>query len=411
MVYQAELDFLCNTLEKCRIKTTFLNPGIKLNEQFDIGIRAMLHEEDNKEKSFLDIVNPLAEATIYKLVDHFSATYLFFLLPNKGVENLMLIGPYLTVVPVTEQIMEWSEKNGIAPKYYKQIETYYASIPLMPENNQIFAMLDSLGETIWGGADKFSFVDINKEIVYVPQINSKKDDRESDDTIWNMKMMENRYAYENEMMKIVSEGRVHKMDIMLSTLSNLRFEQRLADPVRNGKNYCIIMNTLLRKAAEQGGVHPLYLDGVSSNFAVEIEQITSEKSIYDLMQNMFRTYCVLVKKHSIKGFSAPVQKAITYIDSDISANISTSTLAGKQNVSASYLSSIFKKETGKSVTEYINTKRVELAKDLLKKTNLQVQTIAQHCGIMDMNYFSKVFKKYVGKTPKEYRESFHNKKL
>ena len=411
MVYQAELDFLCNTLEKCRIKTTFLNPGIKLNEQFDIGIRAMLHAEDNKEKSFLDIVNPLAEATIYKLVDHFSATYLFFLLPNKGVENLMLIGPYLTAVPVTEQIMEWSEKNGIAPKYYKQIETYYASIPLMPENNQIFAMLDSLGETIWGGADKFSFVDINKEIVYVPQINSKKEDRESDDTIWNMKMMENRYAYENEMMKIVSEGRVHKMDMMLSTLPNLRFEQRLADPVRNGKNYCIIMNTLLRKAAEQGGVHPLYLDGVSSNFAVEIEQITSEKSIYDLMQNMFRTYCVLVKKHSMEGFSAPVQKAITYIDSDISANISTSTLAGKQNVSASYLSSIFKKETGKSVTEYINTKRVELAKDLLKKTNLQVQTIAQHCGIMDMNYFSKVFKKYVGKTPKEYRESFHNKKL
>ena len=175
MVYQAELDFLCNTMEKCHIKTTFLNPDIKLNEQFDIGIRAMLHEEDNKEKSFLDIVNPLAEATIYKLVDHFSATYLFFLLPNKGVENLMLIGPYLTAVPVTEQIMEWSEKNGIAPKYYKQIETYYASIPLMPENNQIFAMLDSLGETIWGGTDKFSFVDINKEIERLSWLNQNID--------------------------------------------------------------------------------------------------------------------------------------------------------------------------------------------------------------------------------------------
>ncbi|MBR3808323.1 MAG: AraC family transcriptional regulator [Lachnospiraceae bacterium] len=411
MFYQAELDFLCNTLEKCQIKTTFLNPNIRLSEQVDIGLQVMLQAGETDDKSFFELVNPVEEATIYKMIDSFSATYLFFLLPNKGVENLILIGPYLTGIPSTEQIMELAEKNGIPPKYYKQIEAYYGSIPLLAENNQIFAMLDSFGEIIWGGVDKFTFVDINKEITYVPQMFSKKEENTTEDFLWDMKMMENRYAYENEMIKIVSEGRVHKIDMMFSHLSNLRFEQRLADPVRNGKNYCIIMNTLLRKGAEQGGVHPLYLDSVSSNFAMEIEQMTSEKAIHELMQNMFRTYCVLVKKHSTKGFSAPVQKTITYIDSDIGANISTSMLANMQNVSASYLSSIFKKETGKSITEYINLKRVEMAKDLLKKTNLQVQTIAQHCGIMDMNYFSKVFKKYTGKTPKEYRESFRKNKV
>lgn len=411
MFYQAELDFLCNTLEKCQIKTTFLNPNIRLSEQVDIGLQVMLQAGETDDKSFFELVNPVEEATIYKMIDSFSATYLFFLLPNKGVENLMLIGPYLTGIPSTEQIMELAEKNGIPPKHYKQIEAYYGSIPLLAENNQIFAMLDSFGEIIWGGVDKFTFVDINKEITYVPQMFSKKEENTTEDILWDMKMMENRYAYENEMIKIVSEGRVHKIDMMFSHLSNLRFEQRLADPVRNGKNYCIIMNTLLRKGAEQGGVHPLYLDSVSSNFAMEIEQMTSEKAIHELMQNMFRTYCVLVKKHSTKGFSAPVEKTITYIDSDIGANISTSMLANMQNVSASYLSSIFKKETGKSITEYINLKRVEMAKDLLKKTNLQVQTIAQHCGIMDMNYFSKVFKKYTGKTPKEYRESFRKNKV
>lgn len=409
MFYQSELNFLCNTLEKCHIKTMFLNPYAKLDEHMEWGLLSMLQTEEKRETSFLDVVNPLEEETIYKLVDRFSCTHIFLLLPNKGVENLLLIGPYLTNIPTPEAIMEWSEKSGIAPKWQKQIETYYNSIPLLPENNQIFAMLDSFGETIWGGTDKFSVVDINKEIIYVPQMYSGKNEKLTDDTAWNMKMMENRYAHENEIMKIVSEGRVHKIDVMFSSLANFRFEQRLADPVRNGKNYCIIMNTLLRKAAEQGGVHPLYLDDISSNYAIEIEQMASEKAIYELMHNMFRTYCVLVKKHSVKGFSAPVQKAITQIDSDISSAITTSTLAQKQNVSASYLSSIFKKETGKTITEYINAKRVDMAKDLLKRTNLQVQTIAQHCGIMDMNYFSKVFKKYVGKTPKEYRESLRNK--
>ena len=42
---------------------------------------------------------------------------------------------------------------------------------------------------------------------------------------------------------------------------------------------------------------------------------------------------------------------------------------------------------------------------LLATTKLQIQTIAQHCGILDVHYFSKVFKKSVGVTPKQYRET------
>lgn len=36
---------------------------------------------------------------------------------------------------------------------------------------------------------------------------------------------------------------------------------------------------------------------------------------------------------------------------------------------------------------------------------MQIQTIAQHCGISDINYFTRIFKKQIGKTPKEYRNS------
>ena len=85
MFYQSELNYFCNTLEKCHIKTTFLNPGTKLDEQMDFGLRAMFSGDERIENSFLEIVNPIEESTIYKLIDIFSATYYFFLLPNKGV--------------------------------------------------------------------------------------------------------------------------------------------------------------------------------------------------------------------------------------------------------------------------------------------------------------------------------------
>jgi YesN/AraC family two-component response regulator len=188
-------------------------------------------------------------------------------------------------------------------------------------------------------------------------------------------------------------------------MSAASFEQRLSDSVRNMKNYCIIMNTLLRKAAENGGVHPVYLDSVSSGFAKKIESINAVSEMPTLMNEMIRSYCRLVSKHSIRKYSLPVQKAITYIDSDLTMDLSLSSLAAMQNVSAGYLSALFKQETGQTITEHVNQKRIKYAMRLLKTTKLQVQTIAQHCGIVDVHYFSKLFKKYVGKTPKEYRES------
>jgi YesN/AraC family two-component response regulator len=112
-----------------------------------------------------------------------------------------------------------------------------------------------------------------------------------------------------------------------------------------------------------------------------------------------------VYKHSIKRYSPIVQKTILVIDSDISAELSLKTLAQKQCISSGYLASIFKKETGKTVSEYIKDRRIEHAIYLLTTTHLQIQTVALHCGIMDVQYFSKVFKKKTGKNPKEFRES------
>ena len=65
---------------------------------------------------------------------------------------------------------------------------------------------------------------------------------------------------------------------------------------------------------------------------------------------------------------------------------------------------LISKETGVTLTEFVSKKRIDHAAFLLTSTNLQIQTIAQHCGIFDVNYFTKTFKKITGKTPKEYRE-------
>lgn len=121
---------------------------------------------------------------------------------------------------------------------------------------------------------------------------------------------------------------------------------------------------------------------------------------------MIHMYCFLVKNHSIKGYSPLVQKVIISIDTDLTADLSLNALASRMNVNASYLSTLFKRETGSTLTDYVNEKRIQHGILLLHSTNLQIQTIASYCGIPDVNYFTKLFKKRVGKTPKAYRELF-----
>ena len=165
------------------------------------------------------------------------------------------------------------------------------------------------------------------------------------------------------------------------------------------------MNTLLRKAAEHGGVHPFYIDKLSSSFAAKIERMTYISENNELMREMFRDYCRLVRKHSTGRFSLLVQKTIIAIESELSSPLSLTYLSNMQNVSAGYLSAIFKKETGKTLSGFIIEKRIDYAKHLLETTALQIQSVALHSGILDVQYFSKLFKKHTGMTPKDYRDS------
>ncbi len=123
------------------------------------------------------------------------------------------------------------------------------------------------------------------------------------------------------------------------------------------------------------------------------------------MREMFCTYCRLVREHTGKGYSPGVQNAVLMIDADLSANISPRALAVAQSVTPAYLSTVFHHETGKTLCAYIRERRMAAAADLLATTNLQIQTVALHCGIMDVQYFSKLFKKQYGVTPTRYRNN------
>ncbi len=404
MPYEQEFALLHDTFQKSHVNLTRVGETdfYALREVNPLQSTDKDISDDSAQKLFLQALSPY---TMYKQTDAYRRAWVYLLLPEGEEQEVLLVGPYLASPVSEEELLEMSEENGLSPQMQRTVREYYTSLPVLRDTNLLFVMLETFCERIWK-RPSFAVIDVNREHrVPVSLLNKAPRTDSFDDHLANMKVLEKRYEFENEMIRAVTLGQIHKEKQFLPGFSAMQLEMRSSSPLRSAKNYSIIMNTLLRKAAEGGGVHPVYLDRISSDFARKIEETSVLSAFPMLMDEMFRTYCRLVRKHSIRHYSPAVQKAVLLIDSDLSAPLSLSALAAAQGLSEGYLATVFKRETGKTVSEYVREKRMKHAAHLLTTTRLQIQTIALHCGIMDVQYFSKLFKKHTGKTPKEYRET------
>jgi len=99
-----------------------------------------------------------------------------------------------------------------------------------------------------------------------------------------------------------------------------------------------------------------------------------------------------------------IAEVITFIEKNYSRNISLTEAADNVEMSASYLSSLFKSETGQSFTDYLNMVRINRAKDILLNSRAKTYEVAEMAGYLDTSYFIRQFKKYTGMKPNDFRK-------
>ena len=102
-----------------------------------------------------------------------------------------------------------------------------------------------------------------------------------------------------------------------------------------------------------------------------------------------------------------------YLDCHYTESLSLDKIARYMHISTSYLSHLFKRETGLSPMQYVIHRRIGEAQSLLMETNLPVHLIEERLGFGSSCHLTSMFKKYVGIAPREYRRHFsksHNKK-
>ena len=215
--------------------------------------------------------------------------------------------------------------------------------------------------------------------------------------------MESKYESEEQLCSYIMEGNLEKIEEIRGRLSLNSIKQHFPDSLRDQKNNLIMFNTICRKAAQSGGVHPVYVDTEVNRITALIEYAVNIKQLDSIYRDIPRKYCMLVRAYSMEDYSPAIKKIVTHIRLNPDTDLTLKTIAAKYSMNKNYLSTLFKKETGTSLTAFVNQERLNYAIRLLNLTQLPVGEIAKMCGIDDMNYFSRLFKQHVGTSPSSYR--------
>lgn len=146
--------------------------------------------------------------------------------------------------------------------------------------------------------------------------------------------------------------------------------------------------------------------GTSEEFKKFAERYGSTKELFVFLSKTINDSLDLIIKDKKQEDSKPIRKAKEYIQQNYKSSLTLEEVGNHIGLNATYFSSIFKKECGINFIEYIMNVRMEKAKELLRETNLNISTICEEVGYVDLKSFTKCFKKNAGVKPNEYRKLY-----
>ncbi|MBQ7065030.1 MAG: helix-turn-helix transcriptional regulator [Firmicutes bacterium] len=390
-----------NYLGKVRLKTQIVSLNDPWPVSLDFGLRSQLIASA-KFRSFLDDLDPqlFGRHYVYYVRDSYLCHYIVLPIPEQEAPLLFVTGPYMTEHASLSQAQILCRQLGVSAAMVPFLMQYYATIPFI-ENLQIMeGFFESLADALFGPGQYSIQAIIEKEDAAVtfaphPPMESSQDTRS---------LIEKRYAIEARMMDAISHGDTETAIRCVSSKVFSDLDDRGVPHLRSRKNYMIILNTLCRKAAERANVHPVYLDSLSRSIAISIEDLSSIAELSPFEKEIVRKYCLLVGSQQTKGYSPLVRKIILHISCHLTEPLSLRLLADTYSVNRSYLSTLFHKETGSTLTDYINDRRIDQAIFLMNTQDQPIQEIASACGIEDLTYFTRLFRRRKGISPSEYRK-------
>lgn len=214
--------------------------------------------------------------------------------------------------------------------------------------------------------------------------------------------------YTRMILKLMSSGNVLELQKSLHRLLNENLGPQLiplsAD--RFIKNIFIGANSLACRAAISGGASSSAALALSDHFIAEVETCASYDAVLLLLTQMLIAYTKEASRSTLPKSASPlVRRIIRCIQDHLYESWTASDTAEALNMDLSYLCRHFKKETGETISTYIQKIKIQEGKRLMEFSDLSLAQISVQLGFSSQSYFHRVFKKLTGMTPGDYKAS------
>ena len=217
-------------------------------------------------------------------------------------------------------------------------------------------------------------------------------------------------SFENEMSfyDAVKNGDIETVEIEMTKFEQdtLQGKGILSDNiVRNLLYHFIISTAMVARFCIEGGMDHEMAYSLSDYYIQKADHCNTTEDIKKLQSSMAIDYCKRMKQmKKVNIYSKNIVRAIDYIYDNLHHPLTVKIVAENIGLSETYLSKLFKKETGTSVSSYIRSRRIEAAQNMLKYSDYSYDEISSYLCFSSQSHFTSIFKKETGYTPKVFRD-------
>ncbi|MBQ7774996.1 MAG: AraC family transcriptional regulator [Lachnospiraceae bacterium] len=216
-------------------------------------------------------------------------------------------------------------------------------------------------------------------------------------------------AYEREMafFQSIRMGNLEEAKRLFKPFNSEDMGKLSDDCLRNLKYHLIITIAFITRYCIEGGMEMEVAYNLSDIYVRTVDKCNTEEDIHRLHREVVEDYTQRMHTiHKTNPYPKQVMICLDYIYDNLHTKITLEQLADIVRLSPAYLSKLFRKEVGITISEYIMKKRIEAAENMLKYSEYTCIEISNYLCFCTESHFIHVFKKHTGYTPKCYRERF-----
>lgn len=186
-----------------------------------------------------------------------------------------------------------------------------------------------------------------------------------------------------------------------------------SNPLRQAKNHAIVLITLASRSAIRGGLSYEIAYSFSDSYIQKIEECRNPMSAIQLARDAEFHYTAMVhelkeqqKGTAVRESNPHIRRCKNYIYSHLHDKLTVQSLADTLDLNANYLSELFKKYEGISLSQYILREKIDRAKNLLVYSEYSYIEIATYLGFSSQSHLGAQFKSITGCTLRQYRSQY-----